>query len=395
MQIDMTCKNMKILLTNARSSVTLEIARHLKHGGHEVYVVDTQFFHVCRFSNAVKKSFITPIPNKNPEKYIDALLQIVENEKIDLLIPTWEDVLYVSKAINLFPKTCQIFCSSFDLIHDLHHKYRFIDLLKQKGFLVPETVLVTSQEELDKLQMKGPYALKACYSRASRKVLKVYPNQRPMVEIAKSNPWIAQEWLEGRRYCTYSICHQGALLANATYPVEYTLKDKNSCIVYEACDHSAILDWVKRFAASVNFTGNFAFDFIETKDGNIYAIECNPRVTGGVHLFNLEDNIHLPFLNRTPDTVIPKSGSSKQVAFGMLIYGLKHGYKENVFLKYLRKTLTTRDVIFSWKDIKPFLLEPLIFFSYWITSIQRKSTIPEIFTDDFDWKEEVDSRITG
>ncbi len=387
MQTDMTCKKLKILVTNARSTVTLEVARHLHHGGHEVYAVDTQFFNVSRFSKAVKKSFITQIPNKNPEKYIDELLKIVESEQIDVLIPIWEDVLYVSKAMDKFPKSCQVFCSSFDLIHDLHHKYRFIEILKQNGFLVPETILVTSQEDLDNLQMKGTYALKACYSRASRKVIKVYPNEQPKIKIAKTNPWIAQEWLEGKRFCTFSVCHEGKVLANAAYPVEYTLKDKNSCIVYEACNHPGILDWVKRFAACVNFTGNFAFDFIETANGNIYAIECNPRVTGGVHLFNLEDNLHLGILNQVLETIIPKPGSSKQVATGMLVYGLMHGFMDNAFSKYLRKTFTTKDVLFSFKDIKPFLLTPIIFFTYWLTSIQRRSTIPEIFTDDFDWKE--------
>jgi glutathione synthase/RimK-type ligase-like ATP-grasp enzyme len=385
MQTATTCKKLKVLITNARSTVTLEVARHLHHGGHEVYVVDTGYFHVCRFSNAVKKSFVTPVPSKEPQKYIESLVNIVEKEKIDFLMPVWEDVLYVSKAIDQFPKTCKVFCSSFDLIHELHHKYLFIELLKKNGFLVPETTLVTTQEELRALNQKGTYALKACYSRASRKVVKVLPGQTPDIEIAKNNPWIAQEWIEGKRYCTYSVCNQGELLAQSTYPVEYTLKDKNSCIVYEACNHPGILEWVKKIATAVNFTGNFAFDFIEKSNGEIYAIECNPRVTGGVHLFNLRDNLHRAFLDQTPKMIIPKEGTSKQIVTGMVVYGLKLGYMEKMFLKYFKKTFTTRDVIFSFKDIKPFLLEPVIFFTYWITSVRRRLTIPEIFTDDFDW----------
>lgn len=385
MQTDMTCKKLKFLLTNARSQISLDLARHLHHAGHEVYAVDTKFFHVCRFSNAVKKSFITPVPSKEPEKYVKALLDIVKTEKIDVLIPIWEDVLYISKAIDQFPASCKVFCSSFDLIHKLHHKYLFIELLKENGFLVPETKLVSSQDELEKLQMKGTYALKACYSRASRKVIKVDSNTVPTVEFPKNNPWIAQEWIDGKRFCTYSVCHEGSVRAHATYPVEYTLEDKNSCILYEAYNHKGILDWVKRFAASVKFTGNIAFDFIEGPDGKLYAIECNPRATGGAHLFRLKDNIHLAYLNQVEETILPKCGMSKQIATGMLFYGLKNGFTENRFINYLKKAFTTKDVIFSLKDIKPFLLEPLIFFNYWVTSVKRRSTIPEIFTDDFDW----------
>jgi predicted ATP-grasp superfamily ATP-dependent carboligase len=385
MLTDTTCKKLKVLLTNARSQITLDIARHLSYGGHEVYTVDPFFFNVSRFSNAVKKSFKTPIPSKEPEKYIEALLNIVKSEKIDLLIPIWEDVLYVSKVKDQFPDYCQVFCSSFDLIHTLHHKYLFIELLKEKGFLVPETKLVNSQEDLQKLQMNGTYALKACYSRASRKVIKVEPNTLPSVEFPKNNPWIAQKWIEGKRYCTFSICNGGEVLAHATYPVEYTLEDKNSCILYEAYNHPGILDWVKRFAISENFTGNVGFDFIESLDGELYAIECNPRATGGVHLFQLKDQIHLAFLDKATSTILASEGTSKQIATGMMIYGLKNGFMENRLTNYLKKAFTTRDVIFSFKDIKPFLLEPVIFFNYWITSKQRQLSIPEIFTDDFDW----------
>ncbi len=379
----MTCK--KILLTAARSPAALEVARHLHHGGHEVYVADPIFLHVSRFSNAVKKSFITPIPSKEPNLFIQCLIDIIKRENIDLLIPIWEEVFYISKAIDQFPNTCKVFCSPFELMHKLHNKFSFIQELERLDIITPKTVLLRNLEEQENIRLNGPYAIKACYSRASRSFFKVTNGELPEIIVQSTNPWIAQEWIDGERFCTYSICNHGKVSAHATYPVYYTLQDKNSCIAFEAFDHPEILAWIEKLAAGLNYTGQFAFDFIQRKDGTLFAIECNPRATSGVHLFTLKDDLSKAFLNETLGPIIPKQGASKQIATGMLMYGLKFAFTENRLAEYIKKIITTQDVVFSWKDLKPFIFQPFVFFNYWLISLKRGSTIPEIFTDDFDW----------
>ena len=118
----------------------------------------------------------------------------------------------------------------------------------------------------------------------------------PHLEIKSYNPWIAQEWLEGSKYCTYSICHEGSMRAHATYPVRFAI-DGNSCLTFEAIEHAGIHEWVEKFAKATNFTGQIAFDFIELPGNKLYAIECNPRATSGVHLFKHENQIDKAFFN--------------------------------------------------------------------------------------------------
>lgn len=383
--IDMICEPKKILLTGARSPAALEVARLLHHGGHEIYTADTSYFQVCRFSNAVRKSFVIPAPSENPEKFIQTVLNIIEKEKIDILIPIWEEVLYISKQIERFPKSCKVFCSSFETIDRLHNKHEFIVKLKELGFLVPRTELIQSLSDFEHHGFQKPFALKACYCRGSRKVMKVMPGELPTVDFSPNNPWIAQEWIDGERFCTYSVCHNGTLLAHSVYPVKYTLEDGSSCIAFDAYEHPGIFEWVKKLVGELKYTGQIAFDFIETADKKIYAIECNPRATSGVHLFAPEDKLDRAYLNHAMPTIKPKPGRSKQIATGMLVYGLKMGHRENRLKQYIKKTFTTPDVVFSWRDLKPFIFEPIIFSSYWLKSLRKKTTIPKVFTSDFDW----------
>ena len=80
--------NTNILLTGGRAPVTLELARLFSGAGHRVFVADSLPHHLCSYSRSVFKNFLVPPPRFDPTGFIDALVDIIETEKIDLLIPT-------------------------------------------------------------------------------------------------------------------------------------------------------------------------------------------------------------------------------------------------------------------------------------------------------------------
>jgi hypothetical protein len=379
----------RILLTGARSPTALELARHLHQSGHTVFAADTSTLHVLKFSNAIKRFYDFPSPRYDLKRFIGKLGKIITEEKIDLVIPMWEEVIYISLHRDSLPSNCEIFCSQFQLLHDLHHKWHFIKLLGSLGIKTPNSVLLRSNNDLKKFEFKKPYVLKKCYSRGSRFVYKVTSPQPPEVDIQPENPWIAQDYLQGKKFCSYSICQKGKVLAHTVYPVNYTI-DGSSCVAFEAVEHPDIFEWVKNIVQKVGFTGQIAFDFIENNDGILYAIECNPRATSGIHLFKPEDRIDKAFLNLACNTITPKPGNSQQIAVGMLMYGLGIGVSEKKLPRYLRKFFTTKDVVFSLRDLKPFLLEPIVLGSYWLKSKKLRVSIPILFTQDLEWDENPD-----
>lgn len=375
----------KFLLTAGRSPSTLDLARQLNAAGHDIYIADTIRWHVCRFSNAVKRSFVVPSPRFKTKEFIDHLVNIIHDQKVDYLIPTFEEILYISKYLDRFPKSCKVFSAPFEQLVGLHNKWSFYQRQLHHGIASPETFLIENKKDLEKLNPKYSYALKASFSRSAQNIIKSTPEKRVTdFEIESHNPWIAQRWLEGNRFCTYSICQDGVVLANATYPVQIAIQG-HFCLNYEAVNHPGILNWIKHFASVEKFTGQVGFDFFETPEGKIYAIECNPRATHGLILFDNADRLDRAFSSKFSQPIEPKVGNKKQVAAGMSFYGWKSAYQEKKLGEFFKIFFTTPDVVFDWKDLKPFLCTPLVYSNYIAESLRARLNLPAAFTYDFNW----------
>jgi len=374
-----------ILITFGRSFLALEMARHWHAAGHRVFIADSVRYHVSKYSNAVVKTFKVPSPRFHQTEYIQGLLHIVQEEKIDLLIPIYEEISWISKALPRFPSSCHVFSPSFELYQQLQNKWLFQEMLHQLGFAPLKSRLIRTQKDLDHHDFNTPFALKPCYSRASHNVQKIEPGQiPPQIAIDPNNPWIAQEWATGKKFCTYSICRQGNITAQGIYPVHYAING-NSCVTFEAVEHPEIAQWIESLVARLQFTGQIAFDFIET-DHKLFAIECNPRATSGLLLFNDSPGIPEAVLGNSHSLLRPETGTRRQIAMGMLLYGWKKNAKPNNNLKdFVSDFFGIKDVVFSSKDPKPFLYEPWIFSYIWTKSRQLELTIPEFFTHDHDW----------
>ncbi len=386
----------RLLLTNGRSPITLYLARLLHSNGHDIYVTDTQKIHYCRFSNCVKKNLVVPAPRLHPDEYVDALVKIVQEEEIDMLIPNWEDVLPISKRKSLFPSSCKVFVTEFDLLRRVHHKGNFISLLRSLDFETQKTEPLYNRENLERVDIPV-FALKQGFSRSSKYVYKVRKGgPYPPVSPSKEEEWVAQEWLSGRVFCTYTLCHEGKVFAHSTYPMEF-VKDHNGtrhanigsyCLCFNSVHHEKILKWVEEFTAKTNFTGQLAFDFIEIPNGKLYAIECNPRLTSGVTLFHTNDHLDAAFFGINPQLITPSSKIEKQLLLPMIFMGWQPAWICNKWSLYFKKLLIAKDIVFDIRDIKPFLFQSLIILKCLWSSFQNKSSIASSFTDDLDYNGE-------
>ncbi len=389
----------RLLLTNGRSPITLYLARLLHSRNHEIFVTDPQKFHYCRFSNCVKKNFVVPSSRFEPEKYVLTLAKIVREEKIDMVIPNWEDVFPISKRKELFPSSCKVFVSDFELLKTVHHKGSFIDLLDHLGFETPETIVLRSRRDLENVDL-STFALKQGFSRSSKYVYKVKKGSPlPPVFPTEREDWIAQEWLSGNVYCTYSISHQGKIFAHSAYPMEFVKDHKEEgglkhpnigsyCLSFYSIHHEKILKWVEKFVAKTNFTGQLAFDFIELSNGKLYAIECNPRLTSGVTLFHQNDCLDNGFFALNSKPIYPSTQKTKQILLPMIFLGWQPAVFCNKIGLYLKHLLFAKDIVFDIKDLKPFLFQPYIIFKCLWISFRKKSSIASSFTGDLDYNGE-------
>ena len=371
-----------ILLTGGRAPATLELARTFHRAGHAVFMAESLRGHLSEPSNALTANYLVPPPRQQTSAFLDALKTIIIENKIDLLIPTCEEVFYISMGRNQL--LCKVFVEPINMLQMIHHKWAFIIQALNLGLPVPETLLIRSEDELlMAFAQWQKLVLKPIYSRfASRTLIRPTLKQAlTTVTIDPDNPWIAQEFIDGQQFCTYSICHHGHITAHTAYRSDFTA-GQGATIVFQHFEHPGIFDWVQRFVEATLFTGQIAFDFIESPDGEIVALECNPRATSGIHLLASDPKFVNAFFDESMDYITPSEKSSSMLTTAMLMYRLFPAIKNHKFNSWLSTFFSSPDVIFDTKDLLPFFLQWRSILHY--LNLARKQHISPLAASTFD-----------
>jgi len=378
----------RILITGARAPVALELARHFAQAGFEVYVADSVAMNLCRLSNSIKQFIHLPAPATALEAYCDALTRMITLLKIELLVPTCEEIFYIAYLRANLPTTCQIFADDFSKLVGLHNKWQFQLLAKNSGVELPKTWLLQSQAELlaqaphaKQRVFKPVFSRFAAFTLIKPRLSQLVKNITPTV----TKPWLAQEYLEGQEYCSYSIAKQGKLMAHVSYKPTYRF-GQGASIYFAAIAKPAILQFVSEFCARYQFTGQIGFDFIQTTKGTLYVLECNPRATSGIHLLAQNADFFKAFLGELERPILAFKAKPRMLGLLMLtrLIGQAFTRQKRIGLDYTR----AKDVIYSPHDLKPFLLQPLLLLQGLGQALRHRTSVTAATTLDIEWNGE-------
>ena len=380
-----------ILLTGGRAPVTLDLARAFHRAGHVVYVAESLRGHLTEPSAAIKAHFEVPAPRQEPEAFLAALRSIIEAYQIELLIPTCEEVFHIAKGLNTLP--CRVFTEPLARLDGYHNKWKFVVKAGECDLRVPESMLVTRQDDLlyAYAHWRG-LVLKPVYSRFAARTLILPPLKDAMAtltfdSLTNQEPWIAQEYIEGEQFCSYSVCQNGRILAHAVYPTAFTA-GQGATIAFQSVQHDAIYEWVRTFVEYYKVTGQMAFDFVQTADGNVVALECNPRATSGAHLLTSNPRFVESFFNSELECITPYEGTSRMLGTAMLTYGLPASLFNGRFGAWLKTFSHSDDVLLDFRDPLPFLLQWRSILSYVLLGRKQGISALEASTFDIEWNGE-------
>jgi len=373
---------MNILITGGRAPVALELARVFHRAGHSVFMAESLRGHLSQPSAALKASFVVPAPRQETGDFLAALEKIVAQNQIDLLIPTCEEVFHIAKGLDEIP--CRVFTEPLDKLDLFHDKWKFFNAASGCGLRVPDTMLIRNRGDLlDAFGRWKGLVLKPAYSRFASRTLILPPLREALSTLTFDSAWVAQEFIAGQQFCSYSVCQNGEITAHAAYPTIFTA-GQGATIAFEPVEHSAIFEWVKTFVARFNVTGQMSFDFIQAEDGGLYALECNPRATSGVHLLASHPQFAESFFGAEFAKPITPLGDKKMLASAMLVYGLPAAFmlRGNTVRNWLQTFLHSDDVILDFKDPLPFLLQfrSLLFY----LKLAREKGISPLAASTFD-----------
>lgn len=276
---------MNILLTGTRAPATLDLARRLWREGVRVIGADSMRYPLGRFSKAFAAHYRVPSPRFHRREYGDALLRIVEAEKIDLLWPTCEEIFHVATLHEELSSRVRLFCDPITVLEPLHHKLKFALFAGENA---PDYWAPADAPSGQKLVWKP------CYSRfAVRTRLDRPPS---------TAGWMAQEFVAGEEFSSWALCIEGEVRALTFYDCPARAGRGAGCAFDPLWDEKAAA-FVGEIARSLHFTGSLAFDFIRSNTGHFRVIECNPRLTSGLHV--LDASVRLTDLLERPVEMPP------------------------------------------------------------------------------------------
>ena len=161
-----------------------------------------------------------------------------------------------------------------------------------------------------------------------------------------------------------------------------TIEAKRNYI--ERIENPAIADWIKRFIAHTSWTGFISFDFIMDENGAAHAIECNPRLTSGVHFFD-QASLAAAILDPTVKVMYRSERLLQQ--FWPCLTETQASFGDwPVFGARLRALFSTRDVTWSAADPWPLVGMPWTAWSIISRSRSLGLSFGEAASIDIGWR---------
>ncbi|MDJ1171752.1 ATP-grasp enzyme [Roseofilum sp. BLCC_M154] len=359
-----------ILITGAKMSKSLQLARSFHQAGHRVFLLETHKYWLSgnRFSNAIKGFYTVPNPEQNWPEYQQAVLEIVQKENIDIFIPVSSPTgsYYESMLKPILSPYCEVFHFDLENTKLLDNKFTFIEKAKSLGLSVPKSFLMTHPKQIldfDFVQDGSQYILKSIPYDSVRRLdmtklplksqadLEAFLKKLP---ISEDKPWIMQEFIQGKEYCTHSTVRNGKIRLHCC------CESSEFQVNYYHVEEAEIYDWVQTFVNGLNLTGQISFDFIKTEDGGVYPLECNPRTHSAITTFHDHPGVADAYLkdpeNATENPIFPLPDSQPTYWTYHELWRLTKIRSFEQLKAWMKRMLEGTDGIFETRDPLPFLM---------------------------------------
>jgi hypothetical protein len=139
-----------ILISGGKMTKTLQLARSFHRAGHRVILIESHKYWLTghRFSWAVDRFYTVPKPQA--KEYIDALLEIVQTEGVDVYIPVCSPVAsyYDAEAKQVLSKYCEVLHFDPELVQKLDDKSEFSAISTSLGLTVPDSYRIIHPQQI-------------------------------------------------------------------------------------------------------------------------------------------------------------------------------------------------------------------------------------------------------
>ena len=377
---------MRVLVTSSRMPYALGMVRLLADAGHEVFAADDYERSPGSHSKYLSGHFVYPSARGDTEAFIDELERLLGEHEIDALVPAFEEAFYISTQLERLQRAATIFAAPFGSLARLHDKAAFEAMVRDLGLPIPETVVATSDEQLEQaIGRFDRYFARAVFSRGGVALL---TNTGPLtglldpadVHPTPEEPWVVQPFVEGETVCTYSTVHAGTVSSHLMYRIPRQWHHSTG-IQFESVDGLDSLRLIEPIVAELGYTGQISFDFLVTPDGLSF-VECNPRATDGLLLLDSEQ-LARGLFEADADTFLLPAGETTQLDLALV--GDAFSDKLERVPETIRDLARFKDAGDGWHDPLPTVYSALSLAHFEGVSHKSHAVLQDAMDADMSW----------
>jgi predicted ATP-grasp superfamily ATP-dependent carboligase len=340
----------------------IDMIRRLGERAHQVFASDTFRTSPGSHSRYVEESILTASPQADTLQFVRDVARAVEDHRIELVLPVFEEVFYLARHRGELPGTAEYFFSDLEVLRRLHDKSAFARLAMDLGLAVPRHFVARTREALQAaIRELGDYIAKPVFSRGGVELFSSHPplerwHDSNACNISPDRPWLVSEYIPGVDVCSFSVAHHGRITGHTTYVHPREIEHAGG-IVFESVDEPGALRVAQAVAEATGYHGHISFDYRRTERG-LVLIECNPRPTAGIHMMS-SDDFEAALLDRPGPIRVTPAGVRRKYGVALLRDMVVHPRDFREDLRHLLSPAT--EVIADPKDPKPALFQ---FLSY-------------------------------
>jgi len=374
-----------VLVTGARAPVALDLARAFRAAGCATHLADSVTPWAAKGLRPSFPIHALPPPRHRFADFRTALAKLIAEHAIDLVVPTNEEVFWVSAAAERDGYAARVFAPPLAVLRRLHSKIDFGRLAREIGIATPESWPLASCDDLARLPVGLPeLVLKPEFSRfATRTLIRPDRSRLAAVKPTATRRWVAQRFIAGQEVCCWSAARSGEIVALAAYRPRWR-HGQAAAFGFEAIDLPGITDIARRVAHATGMTGHLSFDMIVTPDGAVMPIECNPRAVSGVHLFDSDPALARAMLGEGC-VPAPPVGRLRHLAPAMAVLGVPQALRRGRLGALLHDWRTGRDAIGRPGDRLPALGTFLDAARFAVDGLRQGASATGATTADIEW----------
>jgi carbamoyl-phosphate synthase large subunit len=229
----------------------------------------------------IDKTYQIPYPSAGSEPLLERLLYIHSRENLDLVIPNFDAELrnFVRNASKLENEGIRAYLPSLNQL-DILAKNHLHDFASSNRFKVPETRMVNSIEDIEKIgdEIEFPVFVKGAFYGAEKAI-----NKGQMIgsfhklSAKWGLPVIVQEIIKGTEIDITGLGDGKGNTIGAIPMRKLFITDNGKGWSGVVLEDQQLIEITQKFVQATNWKGGFELEFIRAEDDSLYLLEVNPR----------------------------------------------------------------------------------------------------------------------